>query len=61
MKTTTNSSRKPTLRNRFVVAVCGIDTVCVWAKNHNAACAIAADLLGVPESRCGAHRLAWKA
>lgn len=54
------SSRKPTLRNRFVVAVAGIDTVCVWAKSHNAACAVAADILGVSESMCGAHRIAWK-
>ncbi len=54
------SSRHPTLRNRFVVAVNGVDTVCVWAKSHNAACAVAAELLGVSETVCGAQRLAWK-
>lgn len=61
MKTETHSSRRPTIRNRFVVAVNGVDVLCVWVKNHNAACALAAELLGVSESVCGAHRIDWKA
>jgi len=56
-----NSTRRPTMRNRFVVAVNGIDVVCVWTKNHNAACEVAAEQLGVPANVCGAHRIQWRA